>query len=38
MPDILKESYQKYTCADVTKLEDAIGTQHMASVDSWLLG
>ena len=37
MPDILKDSYQKYTCADVTKLEDAIGTQRMASVESWLL-
>jgi ADP-L-glycero-D-manno-heptose 6-epimerase len=25
MPDILKDSYQKYTCADITKLTETIG-------------
>jgi len=36
MPDILKSSYQKYTCADLTKLENTIGPQHMITVGDWL--
>jgi ADP-L-glycero-D-manno-heptose 6-epimerase len=36
MPDILKSSYQTYTCADLTKLENTIGTQHMITVKDWL--
>jgi ADP-L-glycero-D-manno-heptose 6-epimerase len=36
MPEILKSSYQKYTCADLTRLESAIGTQHMITVRDWL--
>jgi ADP-L-glycero-D-manno-heptose 6-epimerase len=36
MPEILKSSYQKYTCADLTKLESTIGPQHMITVRDWL--
>jgi ADP-L-glycero-D-manno-heptose 6-epimerase len=36
MPDILKSSYQTYTCADLTKLESTIGPQHMITVGDWL--
>lgn len=36
MPEILKNSYQEYTCADITKLEDAIGVQRWITVGEWL--
>jgi ADP-L-glycero-D-manno-heptose 6-epimerase len=36
MPDILKSSYQQYTCADLTKLEDALGSQRWISIEEWL--
>lgn len=36
MPEILKSSYQKYTCADLTRLEDAIGVQRWISIEEWL--
>lgn len=36
MPEILKSSYQKYTCADLTKLESTIGLQQMITVRDWL--
>ena len=36
MPDILKRSYQAYTCADTTKLEDALGVQRWITVEEWL--
>lgn len=36
MPEILKSSYQKFTCADLTKLEDSIGTQRWITVEEWL--
>jgi len=36
MPEILKSSYQKYTCADTSKLEDSIGTQRWISLEEWL--
>ena len=36
MPEILKSSYQKYTCADLTKLEGTIGPQQMITVSEWL--
>lgn len=36
MPEILKSSYQKYTCANLSKLEDAIGVQRWITVEEWL--
>jgi ADP-L-glycero-D-manno-heptose 6-epimerase len=36
MPEILKSSYQKYTCADLTRLEDALGVQRWISIEEWL--
>ena len=36
MPEILKSSYQKYTCADLTRLEATLGPQHMITVRDWL--
>jgi ADP-L-glycero-D-manno-heptose 6-epimerase len=36
MPDILKKSYQAYTCADLTKLTATIGPQQWISVEDWL--
>lgn len=36
MPENLKTSYQAYTCADLTKLEDTIGVQRWISVGAWL--
>lgn len=36
MPDILKRSYQAYTCADLTKLETTIGSQQWITVEDWL--
>lgn len=36
MPEILKDSYQKYTCADLSKLEDAIGSQRWITVEEWI--
>lgn len=36
MPEILKHSYQEYTCADLTNLEDSIGVQRWISVEEWL--
>ncbi len=36
MPEILKSSYQTYTCADTSKLEDSIGTQRWITLDEWL--
>ena len=35
MPEILKSSYQAYTCADLTKLESTIGPQQMITVADW---
>lgn len=36
MPDILKNSYQRYTCADLTKLNRTIGPKKWSSVAEWL--
>jgi ADP-L-glycero-D-manno-heptose 6-epimerase len=36
MPDQLKNSYQAYTCADLTKLESTVGKQKFISVKDWL--
>jgi ADP-L-glycero-D-manno-heptose 6-epimerase len=36
MPEILKKSYQAYTCADLTKLTATIGPQQWISVEDWL--
>ena len=36
MPEILKQWYQVYTCADLTKLTAAIGPQQWISVEDWL--
>lgn len=36
MPEILKSSYQTYTCADLTKLEDTIGVQRWIPLQEWL--
>lgn len=36
MPEILKSSYQQYTCADLTALEDALGTQRWIRLGEWL--
>jgi ADP-L-glycero-D-manno-heptose 6-epimerase len=36
MPDTLRASYQKYTCADITKLEDTLGPQKFITVQDWL--
>ena len=36
MPEILKSSYQKYTCANLSKLEEAIGVQRWITVEEWL--
>ena len=38
MPDILKNSYQKYTCANTTKLEATLGNQTFISMQDWLNG
>ena len=37
MPDKLKGSYQKYTCADITKLESTLGPQKFITVEEWLI-
>jgi ADP-L-glycero-D-manno-heptose 6-epimerase len=36
MPDVLKNSYQKYTCSDNARLEAAIGPQTWISLEEWL--
>ena len=36
MPAQLKNSYQKYTCADLTKLEATLGPQQWITVEEWL--
>lgn len=36
MPKILETSYQKYTCADLTKLQDTVGKQQWISIEEWL--
>ena len=36
MPDILKNSYQAYTCADLTKLNSTIGLKKWTTVTEWL--
>ncbi len=36
MPEILKSSYQTYTCADITKLEATLGPQQWISLEDWL--
>lgn len=36
MPDMLKNSYQKYTCSDNTQLESALGPQSWISIEEWL--
>jgi ADP-L-glycero-D-manno-heptose 6-epimerase len=36
MPDILKNSYQKYTCSDNTRLEATLGPQTWISLEEWL--
>ena len=38
MPDNLRSGYQKYTCADITKLEDTIGPKKFITVQDWLNG
>lgn len=36
MPDQLKNSYQAYTCADLTKLEATLGKQQWITIEEWL--
>jgi len=36
MPEILKQGYQAYTCADLTKLTATIGPQQWITVEDWL--
>jgi ADP-L-glycero-D-manno-heptose 6-epimerase len=36
MPDILKSSYQAYTCADISKLESVLGPQQWIEIGEWL--
>jgi hypothetical protein len=36
MPDILKTSYQKYTCSDNTQLEAELGPQQWITIKEWL--
>ena len=36
MPDVLNNSYQKYTCSNNTRLEAAIGPQDWISLEDWL--
>lgn len=38
MPDAIKNSYQKYTCADISKLESTLGPQKFISVHDWIFG
>ena len=38
MPDNLRASYQRYTCADITKLENTLGPQKFITVRDWLNG
>lgn len=36
MPELLRNSYQTYTCADLTKLEDSLGSQRWIELEDWL--
>ena len=36
MPEILRASYQKYTCADLTRLEAELGPQQWITIEEWL--
>lgn len=36
MPDNLKPGYQKYTCADLTKLNSTIGERNWTTVEEWM--
>lgn len=36
MPEVLKNSYQAYTCADLTKLEATLGKQQWITIEEWL--
>lgn len=36
MPEILKSSYQKYTCSDNTRLEAELGPQTWITIKDWL--
>lgn len=36
MPEVLKNSYQTYTCADLTKLEATLGKQQWITIEEWL--
>ena len=36
MPEVLKGNYQAYTCADTTKLYEAIGPQNWMTVREWI--
>jgi len=36
MPEVLKSSYQKYTCSDNTRLEAEIGPQQWITIKEWL--
>lgn len=36
MPEILKSNYQKYTCADISKLESTLGPQTWIGLEEWL--
>jgi ADP-L-glycero-D-manno-heptose 6-epimerase len=36
MPDVLKNSYQTYTCSDNTQLEAELGPQEWISIEEWL--
>lgn len=36
MPDSLRAGYQRYTCADITKLENTLGPQKFISVQDWV--
>jgi ADP-L-glycero-D-manno-heptose 6-epimerase len=36
MPEVLKSSYQAYTCADLTRLEAVLGPQEWITMEEWL--
>jgi ADP-L-glycero-D-manno-heptose 6-epimerase len=38
MPDNLRSGYQRYTCADLNKLESTLGPQTFITVQDWLNG
>ena len=38
MPDHLKSQYQEYTCADNTKLHNAIAIRHWHTIEEYING